>query len=76
MTHVPYKGVAPLTTDLVGNNIEFGVFVLSSGLPHIKAGKVVALGTTEAKRSLPRPIFRPCPSCPSSRTWTSTAGLR
>ena len=51
MTHVPYKGVAPLTTDLVGNNIEFGVFVLSSGLPHIKAGKVVALGTTEAKRS-------------------------
>lgn len=51
MTHVPYKGVAPLTTDLVGNNIEFGMFVLSSGLPQIKAGKVVALGTTEAKRS-------------------------
>jgi tripartite-type tricarboxylate transporter receptor subunit TctC len=76
MTHVPYKGVAPLTTDLVGNNIEFGVFVLSSGLPHIKAGKVVALGTTEAKRSAITPIFLPCPSCPSSRTWTSTAGLR
>ncbi|GGH52670.1 ABC transporter substrate-binding protein [Comamonas phosphati] len=51
MTHIPYKGVAPLTTDLVGNNIEFGMFVLSSGLPQIKAGKVVALGTTEAKRS-------------------------
>ena len=51
MTHIPYRGVAPLTTDLVGNNIEFGMFVLSSGLPHIKAGKVVALGTTEAKRS-------------------------
>lgn len=51
MTHIPYRGVAPLTTDLVGSNIEFGVFVLSSGLPQIKAGKVVALGTTEAKRS-------------------------
>ena len=51
MMHVPYKGVAPLTTDLVGSNIEFGMFVLSSGLPQIKAGKVVALGTTEAKRS-------------------------
>ncbi|GAB2487119.1 tripartite tricarboxylate transporter substrate binding protein [Comamonas humi] len=51
MTHVPYRGVAPLTNDLVGNNLEFGIFVLSSGLPHIKAGKVVALGTTEAKRS-------------------------
>ncbi len=51
MTHIPYRGVAPLTTDLVGGNLEFGVFVLSSGLPHIKSGKVVALGTTEAKRS-------------------------
>ena len=51
MTHSPYRGVAPLTNDLLGNNIEFGVFVLSSGLPHIRAGKVVALGTTEKKRS-------------------------
>ncbi|WP_027017032.1 Bug family tripartite tricarboxylate transporter substrate binding protein [Comamonas composti] len=51
MTHIPYRGVAPLTTDLVGSNIEFGVFVLSSGLPQIRAGKVVALGTTEARRS-------------------------
>ena len=51
MTHIPYRGVAPLTTDLVGGNLDFGVFVLSSGLPHIKGGKVVALGTTEAKRS-------------------------
>ena len=51
MTHIPYRGVAPLTTDLVGNNIEFGMFVLSSGLPQIRAGKVIPLGTTEAKRS-------------------------
>ena len=51
ITHIPYRGVAPLTTDLVGNNIEYGVFVLSSGLPQIQSGKVIALGTTEAKRS-------------------------
>ena len=51
MTHIPYRGVAPLTNDLVGNNLEFGVFVLSSGLPHIRSGKVVALGTTEKSRS-------------------------
>lgn len=31
------------------------MFVLSSGLPHIRAGKVVALGTTEAKRSTVTP---------------------
>lgn len=51
MTHIPYRGVAPLTNDLMGNNIDFGVFVLSSGLPHIRSGSVIALGTTEAKRS-------------------------
>lgn len=55
MTHIPYRGVAPLANDLLGNNIEFGVFVLSSGLPHIRAGKVVALGTTEKKRSAVTP---------------------
>lgn len=51
LTHIPYRGVAPLTNDLLGGNIDFGVFVLSSGLAHIKSGKVVALGTTETKRS-------------------------
>lgn len=55
MTHIPYRGVAPLANDLLGNNIEFGVFVLSSGLPHIKSGKVVALGTTEKNRSAVTP---------------------
>lgn len=51
MTHIPYRGVAPLANDLLGNTLEFGVFVLSSGLPHIRSGKVVALGTTEKARS-------------------------
>jgi tripartite-type tricarboxylate transporter receptor subunit TctC len=55
LTHIPYRGVSPLATDLMGGNLEFGVFVLSSGLPHIRAGKVVALGTTEAKRSAVTP---------------------
>ncbi len=55
MTHIPYRGVAPLANDLLGNNLEYGVFVLSSGLPHIKSGKVIALGTTEAKRSATTP---------------------
>ena len=55
MTHIPYRGVGPLTNDLIGNNLEFGVFVLSSGLPHIKAGKVVALGVTSAQRAAGAP---------------------
>jgi tripartite-type tricarboxylate transporter receptor subunit TctC len=55
MTHIPYRGVAPLTNDLLGGNIDFGMFVLSSGLPHIQSGKVVALGTTEPRRSAVTP---------------------
>lgn len=49
--HVPYRGVAPLVTDLVSGQLQYGVLVMSSGLPHVKAGKVVALGTTEKQRS-------------------------
>ncbi len=55
MVHIPYRGVGPLANDLVGDNIDLGVFVLSSGLPHIRSGRVVALGTTEAKRSARTP---------------------
>lgn len=55
VTHVPYRGVAPLTTDLVGGSLDFGVFVLSSGLPQIRGGKVVALGLTEKQRSASAP---------------------
>jgi len=51
LLHIPYRGVAPLASDLLGGNIHFGVFVMSSALPHIKAGKLVPLGTSEARRS-------------------------
>ena len=51
MTHVPYRGVAPLVNDLLGSNIDFGVFVLSSALPYIRSGQLTALGTTEPARS-------------------------
>ena len=55
MTHIPYRGVAPLLNDLLGNNIDYGIFALSSALPYIRSGKVMALGTTEAKRSATTP---------------------
>lgn len=59
IVHIPYRGVAPLTTDLVGGQLEFGVFVLSSGLPQIRSGKVVALGITETKPSKVAPEIPP-----------------
>ena len=51
MVHIPYRGVAPLTNDLLGGQLDFGVFVLSSGLPHIRSGKLIAVGVTEARRA-------------------------
>ena len=51
MQHIPYKGSGPLATDLLGGQILMSFDTITLVLPHIKAGKVVALGTTEAKRS-------------------------
>ena len=55
MTHIPYRGVAPLASDLIGGSLEYGVFVLSSGLPHIRSGKMVALGVTDRRRTQAAP---------------------
>lgn len=51
VVHIPYRGVGPLTTDLLSGQLELGMFVLSSGLPHVRSGKVTALGITERVRS-------------------------
>ncbi|MFM8696594.1 MAG: Bug family tripartite tricarboxylate transporter substrate binding protein [Betaproteobacteria bacterium] len=51
MVHIPYRGVAPLTTDLLSGQLDFGVFVLSSALPHIRSGKMIPIGTTQARRA-------------------------
>ena len=59
MVHIPYRGVAPLTNDLLGNTLDFGIFVQSSALPHIRSGKLIALATTESKRN---PITAQIPS--------------
>jgi len=41
--------------DVLGGNVEFGVFVLSSALPYIESGKMVALGVTTFARSRAAP---------------------
>jgi tripartite-type tricarboxylate transporter receptor subunit TctC len=50
MVHVPYKGASPALVDVVAGHIEvyFGAFV--SVLPHVKSGRVRALGVTTLKR--------------------------
>ena len=53
--HVPYRGAPQMVQDVLGGNIEFGVFVLSSALPHIESGKMVALAVTTPQRSRAAP---------------------
>jgi tripartite-type tricarboxylate transporter receptor subunit TctC len=50
-THVPYKGAAPLLTDLLGGHIDFSFAGLSVMLPHIKAGKIRAIAVSSPARS-------------------------
>ncbi|AEI82423.1 extra-cytoplasmic solute receptor BugT (plasmid) [Cupriavidus necator N-1] len=55
LEHVPYKGVGPALNDLLGNQIPLAFASLPSVLPHIKAGKLKALGVSSAKRSSAAP---------------------
>lgn len=50
MTHVPYKGTAALVQDLIGGNLLVGFADIASPVPHIKAGRLNALGATGSKR--------------------------
>lgn len=49
LTAVPYKGSGPAVTDVLGGTIPAAVVDLTSAYPHIKAGKLVALGVTSAQ---------------------------
>jgi tripartite-type tricarboxylate transporter receptor subunit TctC len=51
MTHVPYKGSAPMLTDLLGGQVQVTFDNLPSSIAHIRAGKLRALGVSTAKRS-------------------------
>ena len=53
--HVPYKGIAPATTDLLGGSIMTLTGTIPAVLPHLKSGKARALAVTGNKRSLLMP---------------------
>lgn len=55
MRHVPYKGTAPALTDLLGGQIDVIFIDVAPALPHVKTGKLIALGVASLNRlaSLP-----------------------
>ena len=55
ITHVPYRGAAQMAVDVAGGNIELAYFMTPTALPHIEAGKMVAIGVTTQSRSRAAP---------------------
>lgn len=51
LLHVPYKGAAPATVDLVGGQIPVGILGAAPLIPHMKAGRLRGLVVTTAKRT-------------------------
>ncbi len=50
MTHVPFNGMAPLSTALLGGHLQLGAFNMSESLALLRDGKIRALGQAAATR--------------------------
>lgn len=48
--HIPYKGVGPMLTDLIGGQVEFATAALPSVQQHLKSGALRAIGMGTAQR--------------------------
>ena len=55
MTHVPYKDGAQALSDVMSGQVQFMFYHPAAALPHIKSGKLRALGVSSAKRSAAAP---------------------
>ena len=51
LLHVPYRGIAPAVNDLVGGQVSMMFAPLQTALPHIRSGKLRAIGIASQKRS-------------------------
>ena len=51
LTHVPYKGTAPVLNDLLAGQIQFTAGAIPPTMPHVRSGRLRAIGVTTAQRS-------------------------
>jgi len=59
MTHVPYKGMVPAVTDVIGGHVDVLIASAPSIYQQVKAGKVRALGVTSKGPSAVVPDLKP-----------------
>jgi tripartite-type tricarboxylate transporter receptor subunit TctC len=59
MLHVPYKGLGPAISDLVGGQVQLAISNVSTAAPHVKSGRLRLLAVTSSKRF---PLFPDTPT--------------
>lgn len=59
MVHVPYRGSAPMLTDLIAGQIDAAMDAASTSLQHVQSGKLTALGVTTPDRAFFAPELAP-----------------
>ena len=55
MTHIAYKGIAPAITALLADEVQFSLVPIAVGMPHVRSGKLRALGVAGLTRSSAAP---------------------
>jgi len=78
MTHVPYRGTAPLTTDLLGGQVHVGTDFMPTYVPLVNDGRLRALAVTSSERApeLPNVMTVREAGFPASRRPPGTRSLR
>ena len=79
VTHIPYKGTALAMPDLIAGNIDVLFDSLPTGMPHVRDGRLRALGVTTLRRSPLAPNLQPIAEVLpgyESNTWFGIYGPR
>jgi len=73
--HVPYKGSAAAVFDIIGGKPEVMFLDFSVAVPNIKAGKIIALGTSAGKQSVLMPEVPPISATLPGFDWQAWQGV-
>src|SRR4051812_19177940 len=72
LTHIPYRGNAQAVTDLLGGQVDAMFLPIHVALPHIKTGKLVALGIGSEKR---HPLLPDVPTITETKVGKVNVGM-